>query len=148
MQHCDVGITPFLPTDEDRAKAIHPAVGTLDDPATSPEAGSPLDRFGFLAARTNVCGQAELDREGTYLVVVVALVEAPSLRSALGWLRPIDQNSLDRVARHLEVVAVGAVDGNADRNPVGLGQHAALGTTLGSVGWIGSGFFPRREELS
>jgi hypothetical protein len=148
MQHCDVGITPFLPTDEDGAKAIHPAMGAFHDPATSPEPGRPLDRSGLLAARTNVRGQAELDCESTNLVVVVTLVEAPPLRSALRWPRPIDENALDRVARHLEVVAVGPVHGDADRNAVRFGQHAALGTTLGSVGWIGAGFFPLREEPS
>ncbi len=104
MQHCEVGVGAFLPAGEDAAEAIQPGVGALDDPAAGAEAGLAFDRLRFFAAAADVCGEREFCRELVYLRVVVALVEAESLRSLRRRLGPLDRDALDRLARELEVV--------------------------------------------
>ena len=104
MEHGEVGVGAFLPAGEDAAKAIHPGMGALDDPAAGAEAGLVLDRFRFFAAATNVGGETELVEQLAYFVVVVAAVEAEPLRSPPGRLGPADRDRLDRGAAELEVV--------------------------------------------
>lgn len=104
MEHREVGVGAFLPAGEDAAEAIQPGVGALNDPAASAEAGLVLDRLRLVAAATNVRGEAELVGELAYLVVVVAAVEAESLRSPPGRLGPSDRDRFDRGAAELEVV--------------------------------------------
>ena len=47
-------------------------------------------------------------------------------------------------AHQLVVVAVGAVDDNAERHAAAVSQHGALDPALGSVCWIWPGFPPHR----
>ena len=63
MQHRHVGVRSLLPTDENPAESIHPAMSALDHPTTSFEAGLLLDGLRFFAATTDVRGEGELDRE-------------------------------------------------------------------------------------
>ena len=69
-------------------------------------------------------GEAELDRELAHLVVVVALVQAEVLRALLGRLGTLDRDRLERLAAQLEVVAVGALVGDPERDPFALGEEA------------------------
>jgi hypothetical protein len=48
------------PADEERAAAVEPGVGALDDPAAGAEAGLLGDRLRLLAAAADVRGEAEL----------------------------------------------------------------------------------------
>ena len=80
MQHRKKRVSSLLPANENPATTVHPAVNALDNPATCLEAGAFLDGLGFLAARTYVRGEAELLRKLTDFLVVVALVEAETLR--------------------------------------------------------------------
>src|SRR5262245_17140114 len=82
MEHRDVGVGAFLPADENSAESIHPAMGPLDDPAPRFNAGGLLDRLRLLASAADMGGEAELLREGPNFVIVVALVEAETLRGA------------------------------------------------------------------
>ena len=69
----------------------------------------------------DVGGEAELVGELADLVVVVALVEAQPLRLLVRRAEVGQPGSLSSVvARHLEVVAVGSVDRDADRDSVRL----------------------------
>lgn len=104
MEHCEVGVGAFLPAGEDAAEAVQPGVGAFDDPAAGAEAGLVFDRFRFFAAAADVGGEAELGGELAYFVVVVAAVEAQSLRSLAGRGGAADRDRLERGAAELEVV--------------------------------------------
>jgi hypothetical protein len=63
-----------------------------------------FDRLCFFVAAADVGGERELLAELAHLVVVVAAIQAESLRSFACWLRPLDRDRLDRGAAELEVV--------------------------------------------
>ena len=62
--------------------------------------------------------------------------------------RTIDRDIFDRFTRHLEVVAIGAVDGEANWNSLRLRQYAPLRSAFAAVRGIWPGFFPRRAAPS
>ncbi len=85
MKHREVGVGSFFPADEDPAKAIHPTVSALDNPATRLEASRLLDGRRFLSATANVRGEAELEE----------LEQMPIAFSAFHW-QPV--RSTNRIA--------------------------------------------------
>jgi len=121
----------------------------LDYPAACPVVRVFLDRTRFLSAASDMRGETELGGEVTHLAVVVALVEAESLRRAARRSWTGDDDALERLTRQLEVVAVcsGYDDGEGDA--VGLRQQAAFGAALGPIGRIRARFFfPRAAPSS
>jgi hypothetical protein len=90
VEEAEVVLGLLRPADEERAAAVEPGVGALDDPAAGAEAGLAGDRPGFLAAAADVGGEAELDCEFADLVVVVALVQAELLRLLGARLRAVE----------------------------------------------------------
>lgn len=147
MQHREVVLGALLPAHEQAPEAVEPGVGALDHPTPGAVAGLVPDGVGLLAAGAKVQGEAELGGEGAGLGVVVALVDAEPLRRLVGRLRTLDDDALDRLAGELVVVAVGAGDGEAERDPAAVCDQAALGALLGSVGGIGPAVFPPSGAL-
>jgi hypothetical protein len=123
-------------------------VGALDHPAAGAEAGLALERLRLLAARADVRGEAELPGELTHLAVVVAAVEAETLRPFGRWLGPLDRDRLDRGAGELEVVQVRTRGRYPERDALGFGEEApfrpflALSVGFGPVSSPPSGAFP------
>ena len=148
MEHRDIGIGTLLPADEDSTESVHPAVGSLDDPASCSKSSTPLDALGLFAAGSDVSGESKFADKITDLAVVVAFIEAEPLRRCRCRSRPLDNDVLDRLTRELEVVDVRAGDGEPKGNALRLRQHAAFGAELGPVRWVGPGFFPLRAVLS
>src|SRR5262249_41186462 len=144
MEHCQIGICAFLPTYEDPTESVHPAVGSFDNPTSSSEAGLSFDGFGFFAPAADMGRETELIRELADLAVIVSRVGAGPWRGGPGGFRRREDDVLDRLACHLEVDAVGAVDGEADRNTVRLGQHAPFGSAFAAIRRVWPRFFPRR----
>jgi hypothetical protein len=126
VEHREVGVGAFLPAGEDAAEAIQPGVGALDDPAAGAEAGLAFDRVCLFASAADVGGECELRAEVAHLVVVVAAVEAESLRRLGCRRRPLDRDRLDRGAAELEVVQVRACRSDPDRDTLALGEEAPL----------------------
>ena len=136
VEHGEVGVGAFLPAGEDTAEAVEPGVGAFDDPAAGAEAGLVFDRLGFFAAATDVGCEAELAGELVHLGVVVALVEAETLRSLPGRLGSFDRDRLDCLPGELEVVQVRARCCDRDRDALTLGEEAPLSPFLAlSVGF-------------
>lgn len=123
VEHGEVGVGAFLPADEDAPEAIHPGVAALDDPAAGAHAGFAGQLLLLFSARANVRGERELLAELAHLVVVVALVEAETLRPRAGRLRPRDRDRLDRGAGELEVVQVRTRRRDPDRDALALGKQ-------------------------
>jgi hypothetical protein len=154
VEHGEVGVGSFLPADEDAAEAMEPGVGALDDPAAGAEAGLALERLGFLAAAADVRGEGELRAELAHFVVVVALVEAESLRLLGRRLRPLDRDRLDRGAGELEVVQIRARRRDPDRDALTLGEERsfrpflALSVGFGPVSTPPSGALPIAPSIA
>ena len=106
--------------DEDRPALLQPGEGALDDPAAGAEARLLPERLRLLAAAADVGGEAELARELAHLVVVVALVQAEVLGCLGRRLGTSDRDALKRAAGELEVVAVGTVNREPERDAAAL----------------------------
>jgi len=123
-------------------------VGALDDPAAGAEAGLALQRLRLLAAGADVAGEAELGGELAHLVVVVAAVEAETLRPLVRGLGPLDRDRLDRGAGELEVVQIRAGRFDAELDALALAKEApfrpflALSVGFGPVRSPPKGAFP------
>jgi hypothetical protein len=154
VEHGEVGVGAFLPAGEDAAKAIQPGVGAFDDPAAGAVAGLALDCLRFLAAAADVRGEAELLGEFAYLVVVVAAVEAESLRRLRCRCGSLDRDRFDRRACQFEVVQVRARWRDPDRDALALGEKRsfrpffALSVGLGPVSSPPSGALPSAPSIA
>lgn len=143
MEHGHVGVSANLPAHQDSAKAVHPGVGTLDQPTTRLLPCPTLQLLRLLTARTNVSSESELLSELTDLVVVVALVEAqvlPTFRRS----GSLNRDALDGFSRKFEVVPVGTVGGETDGDAPALHEDAALGPQLGPARGVRPRLFPPR----
>ncbi len=154
MEHGQVGVGALLPANEDAAEAMQPGVRALDHPAPGAEAGLSLELLGLLATGSDVVGESELAGELAHLGVVVAAVEAESLRALGGGRGPLDRDRLERVAGELEVVYVRARCRDPERNALTLGEKRsfrpflALSVGLGPVCSPPSGALPRAPSMA
>lgn len=131
----------LFPAHEQPPRAVAPAVGAFDDPASRfPAAARPI--FAPAAQMELVAksgGQPAGQR------IVVALVEAKPVVPKAG-ARPREFNSRQCFAEQLVIVEIGSRDDDGERDPGGVGGQAQLGAALASVGRIGPGFFPLPRE--
>ena len=80
MEEGDVVVWMFVPADQDTPEAVQPAVSTLQHPPAGLEARFPFDGLGLLAPAANVGGEPKLLYALTYLIKVVAFIQAKTLR--------------------------------------------------------------------
>src|SRR4051812_29446357 len=106
MQHAEVVLDLLLPTDQNPAESIHPAVGPLYHPATGLEPRLPLQRLRLLASGPYMRREAELPNQLPGVVVVVTLVQTHPLRLLLRRLGTLHRDALQRRLHQLLVVAV------------------------------------------
>jgi len=145
MQQGDVVFRLLTPTDENAAKAIHPTVGSLHYPASQFGACPTFDCLGLLTTRTNVPCESELLKNVSHLIIVITFVHTDALPALRRGLRSFDGYAGECVAHHFHVVAVGAVDRQADGNAVCFDQQAAFDALLGAIGRVFACLFPPRE---
>jgi len=143
MQQANVILRFLLPADENPPESVHPAMRPLDDPTARFETHTAFEFLGFFTPRSNVGDIPKLTGERADFVVVVTLVQAQPLRGVRLRPRPVDRNTLEGRPGELEIIAVRAVHGQADRYAGGFAQQAAFDAALGPVGRIRADFFPR-----
>jgi hypothetical protein len=136
MDNCQVVRSNLLPPDQEAAVAVVPTIGALNDPSPGFLATNRADQ-GRLAAAPDVWLHAASPRLLLRLGVVVPLVEADVLRPP----RPpgrLQNNSVEGLPEHVLVVDVGAREGDAQADPVGVGQNVALRAALCTIGGTGA----------
>ena len=77
----------------------------------------------LLAARADVCHEPASAGGLTGAVVVIAAIQAQSLRLLGRGLGPLDRDRVERRLEQLQVVAVGAVVRQPDRDPRALAEN-------------------------
>jgi hypothetical protein len=134
MQKCHTVPHALVLADQDTPEAIHPAARALHHPPPCLERGFRLHGFGLFPLRSHKSSKSELGEQSTDRLRVIALVQAPPLRYIWGGLRPLDGEALDGIPCHLEVMAVGALHGEADRHAAAVGKYTALSAGFATVG--------------
>jgi hypothetical protein len=136
MECAAVGVAPQL------AVVRQPRVGALDDPAQSEAQWALGVRAAGVrdhAALDAHVAESELGELGADLGVVVAPVEVQRLDVAE---QTCCCDVLEGRPKELDVVAVGTVDGPANRDAVGVSGHRPLPAQLGAVNWAFAGPVP------
>ena len=118
-------------------------MGALNHPTARFLAHISLQFLRLFSPRPDMEGEAELLCEGDDLVAHISGIQAKILFSACRWTWPPNGDRFDGCARQLHIMAVGTVNDDAKWNPFRVSEHAALGTTLGSVDGTWPCFFPR-----
>jgi hypothetical protein len=70
--------------------------------------------------------------------IIVALIQAEMLRPLSSWLRPLDNNRIERLRQQLGVVNVGSSNGNPEGASIGFHHEAALYPLLPPIRGIGA----------
>src|SRR5439155_16521292 len=102
----------------------------------------PLDLLRLFPLRRDMGGKGKFPGRVANLVIGIALVQAQVLFLVGGRCRPLDRDALQGLFDQFHVGAVGAVDGQTDRDAVALDQQTALDPLLGAVGGVFPCLFP------
>ena len=134
----------LIPSHQDASESVHPAMGSLDDPAAGLIPRLTCDGLRFFASTTDMGCKAELGYQVAHCIVIVSFVQAQPLRRRLRRLRPGNGQAGQRRFDQFTIVPVGSRNRQAKRNTGGIRQEAALDTELASIGRIApDGFFFR-----
>lgn len=147
MQKTQIVTYLLVQADQEAPETIQPTVRALDHPPPRLETRLLFEGLGLFPSRPDVGGEATLGQQLAYFIVVVALVQAHPLRCGRARLRPLNRDTLDGRARHLEVMTIGPLDRQAEGHATAVGEHAALGADLAAVGRVLAHRFPPREAL-
>jgi hypothetical protein len=121
---------------------------SLHHPSSRLPPGIVFHTLRFFPSCPNMGDEVKLPEQPTHFIEVVSLVEAHTLWFLLGRPRSFDGDTFDRLFRHLEIVTVRSIDGNADWDTVPFREHAPFGSLFGAVSGIRPSFFPLPAALS
>ena len=128
-----------LVTNEQRAKAVVPAIGSFDDPATGLSTNGTHERR--FSAASNVRDYATIADLALGVRVVVAFVEAEILRATWpAWRAKHD--SVEHRSGHPLVVDVRRGDLDGDRDAAPVRQNVAFCAEFCTIGRIGARVVP------
>lgn len=126
------------------AKLVQPADGALDNPSRSSESTAMLR-----VASGNDGPDASLPEHFPVSFRIVGPVALDCVGSAsrtadfAGYRR----NCVKKRLELRDVMPIGAGDDGRERHAAGVDDHVVLCSGLASIGGIGAGFFPRRQQL-
>lgn len=133
----------LLPANQYAPESIHPRMSALAHPATRSIARAVELALSLLASSQDMGLVAACDDCLKNVSIVVAFVQTHVLKDNFMFLRE-HLLTIKRVLDQTLIVRVCGGDGQSNRDPVALGHQTALGASLGPVGWIWAGFFPRQ----
>ena len=126
LEEGEVVLVFLRPADQQGTVAVEPGVAGLDHPAAGAPVGVAGLELDLLAARADVRREPALVGELAGAVVVVAAVETEPLRLLGRRLRALDRERVERRGEQLQVVPVGTVLRQPDRDPLRLAEKRTL----------------------
>lgn len=101
----------------------------------------------LFSPRSNRGNEVKSPEQHTHFIKVVSFIEAHALPFLLCRLRSFDRNTYDGFFRHLEIIPVRSVDGNADRDTLSFSEQAPFCPLFCAVSGIRPSFFPLQAAL-
>ena len=123
MQEGKIVFRLLVPAHQNAPKAVQPAMTAFHHAATAFLASLLRQFLGLVTATTEMGGKAELLKDEPHLVIVVALVQAHSLRLLNCWFGPFDHDAFQGRPNQLHIVAIRAIKRQSDWYAVSLGQQ-------------------------
>jgi hypothetical protein len=147
MQEPQIVAHFLVATNQHAPEAIYATMGAFHDPPPCLETALLLERLGFLALGPDVGGEPELGEQVADLVNVIAFLEAHLLgRSEVGSGCAIGILGNGR-SGHLEVMAIGAFDGEVNGDAAACGEDTPCGADLPAVNRMLAHLFLPRGAL-
>src|SRR5262249_27257311 len=109
MQKAQIVAHLLVPTDQHAPKTIHPTIRALHHPSAGFETSFFLQCLGFFPTCSHMSRAAKLLQEVSHLVIVIALIQTQPLWRVRSRVGPLYRDLLDSLARHLAIIAIGAV---------------------------------------
>jgi len=137
----------LLPTHQDAAKAVHPAMRPLHNPAASLKASFMFDRLSLFTSGSDVGCITKFFHQITHLIRIVSLVQRHTLWLLLCRIRTLYRNTSYRCRNHLTVMPICPIDCQANWHATCLSQQTAFNAFFSSIRRVWASFFPRPAEL-
>ena len=137
----------LFPTYQYAVKAVHPAMGSLHNPAASFETSLMFNCLCLFAARTNMSRIAKRFYQISYLTRIVTFIKAHTLFFSFSRLRAFHRNTFYRFLCHFAIMAIGAINRQTNRDTRTFGKQTAFNALFCSVRRVWAGFFPHPAGL-
>ena len=142
MKKGDIVFGLLVPTNQNTAKAIHPAMRAFDDPATCALRGIPFELLGFFTSRSNVRGESKFHQEITNLLKIISFIQTHALRLFGRRRWTFDGNAFNSFPHQFHVISVCTGDTQPDWHAVSFGQEATFDAAFSAICGVGTAFFP------
>ena len=137
----------LFPAYQYAAKAVHPAMCPLYNPAASLETSLMLNRLCFFATRKNMSGIAKCFHQISYLSGIITFIKTHTLFFSFRRLRPFHRNTFYRFLCHFAIMAIGAINRQTNRDTRTFGEQTAFNAFFCPVRRVWAGFFPHQAGL-
>jgi hypothetical protein len=147
MKHGHECISSDFPADQDSTESIEPTMTSLHYPTTSLESQSSLDGLGLFSTCANMRRKSKRTSQISNFIVIVPFVQAESLRILFRRLRAICLQFFQCLRGKLHVMAIRAINHDAERNTIAINKQTSLGAIFAAIRRIWAGLFPPRAAL-
>jgi hypothetical protein len=137
----------LFPSRQYAAKAVHPAMCPLYNPAASFETSLVLNRLCLFAARTNMGGIAKLFHQVSYFTRIITFIKTHALFFPFSRLWSFHGNTFYSRFRHFAIMSISAINRQANRHTRTFGEQTAFNAFFSPIRRIWAGFFPRLTGL-
>jgi len=147
MKQSQIIFRLLFPTSQYAAKAVHPAMCPLYNPAASLETSLVLNRLCLFATRTNMSGIAKRFHQVSYLTRIITFIKTDALFFPFSWLWSFHRNTFYSRLRHFAIMSISTINSQANRNTGTFGKQTAFNAFFSPVRRVWTGFFPRQAGL-
>ena len=137
----------LFPARQYAAKAVHPAMCSLYNPATSFETGLVFNRLCLFATRTNMSGIAKCFHQVSYLTRIITFIKTHALFFPLSRFGSFHWNTFYRRLCHFAIMSISTINHQANRYARTFGKQTAFNAFFCPVRRVWAGFFPRQAGL-
>jgi len=147
MKQSQVIFRFLFPTRQYAAKAVHPAMCSLYNPAASLETSLMFNRLCLFAARTNMSGITKFFHQVSYLTRIITFIKTHTLFLSFRRLWPCYWNTFYSCLCHFAIMPISSINRQTNRYSRTFGKQTALNAFFSPVCGVWAGFFPHPAGL-
>jgi hypothetical protein len=137
----------LFPSCQYAAKAVHPAMCSLYNPAASFETSFVFNRLCLFATRTNMSGRAKCFHQVSYLTRIITFIKTPALFFPFSRRWSFHWNTFYSRLSHFAILSISTINRQANRHTKTFGKQTTFNAFFSPVRRVWAGFFPRQAEL-
>ena len=137
----------LFPSRQYAAKAVHPAMCSLDNTPASLESSLMLNSLCLFTARPNMSSITKFFHQVAYLAGIITFIKTHTLFFPFSRLWPFHRNTFYSRLRHFAIVSISTINRQADRHTRCFGKQTAFNAFFSPVRRVWAGFFPRQAGL-